>query len=63
MIKATWNGALLAESDQTVVVEGFDYFPPESLHREYFRESDTITICPRKGKANYFDIVVDGKIN
>jgi uncharacterized protein (DUF427 family) len=63
MKKAVWNGTVLAESDETVMVEGFAYFPPESLHREYFQASDTRTTCPRKGAASYFDIVVEGKVN
>ena len=53
MAKATWNGAVLAESDRTVVVEGNQYFPPDSVHAEYFRASDTHTICPWKGTASY----------
>ncbi|MHB9028458.1 MAG: DUF427 domain-containing protein [Candidatus Latescibacterota bacterium] len=63
MLKAVWNGTVLAESDKTVIVEGFTYFPPESLRREYFQASDKSTTCPRKGDASYFDIVVDGKVN
>ena len=63
MPKATWNGAVLAESERTQLVEGNHYFPPESLNREYFRESDKQTECPWKGTASYFDIVVDGQTN
>jgi uncharacterized protein (DUF427 family) len=62
-MKATWNGAVLAESDQTIVVEGNHYFPAESIRREYFAESDKHTTCPWKGVASYYDVVVDGKIN
>ncbi len=62
-MKATWNGAILAESNSTVVVEGNHYFPPDSINREYFRESDTQSTCPWKGLASYQDIVVDGKVN
>lgn len=63
MIRATWNGAVLAEADDTVVVEGNHYFPPDALHREYFATSDHRSVCPWKGQASYYDIVVDGKVN
>ena len=62
-MKATWNGAVLAESDETVVVEGNHYFPPDSLNRAFFRESDHETRCSWKGTASYYDVVVDGKTN
>ena len=62
-MKATWNGATLAESDETVVVEGNHYFPPASLDRSFVRESDHTTVCPWKGTAGYFDVVVDGETN
>ncbi|HEX9069623.1 MAG TPA: DUF427 domain-containing protein [Ktedonobacterales bacterium] len=62
-MKAVWNGATLAESDATIVVEGNHYFPASTINREYFRESQSHTICPWKGQASYFDIEVDGKIN
>jgi uncharacterized protein (DUF427 family) len=62
-MRATWNGVVLAESDGTVVVEGNHYFPEESINREYFRESGTHTVCPWKGTASYFDVVVDGEVN
>ena len=62
-MRATWNGATIAESDDTVVVEGNHYFPPASLDRRYLRESDHTTVCPWKGTAGYFDVVVDGKTN
>ena len=62
-MKAIWNGAALAESDDTVVVEGNHYFPLSSIKREYFRNSDTHTSCYWKGQASYYDIVVDGKVN
>jgi uncharacterized protein (DUF427 family) len=63
MARAVWNGAVLAESDQTVQVEGNDYFPPDSLNKEYFTESSTTSRCPWKGLAHYYDVVVDGKTN
>ena len=63
MAKATWNGAVLAESDETVVVEGNHYFPKASVHWDYFQESNRHTTCAWKGVASYYTIVVDGKIN
>jgi uncharacterized protein (DUF427 family) len=62
-MKATWNNALLAESDETVVVEGNHYFPANSIQLEHFRESATHTTCPWKGIASYYDVVVNGEIN
>jgi len=62
-MKALWNGATLAESDDTVVIEGNHYFPASSINRSHFRPSDTHTTCPWKGEASYYDISVDGKIN
>ncbi|QKD84543.1 DUF427 domain-containing protein [Thermoleptolyngbya sichuanensis A183] len=63
MPKATWNGAVLAESDRCVVVEGNQYFPPDAIQSEYFQPSDTHTTCPWKGVASYYNIVVDGRVN
>ncbi|BAU42342.1 DUF427 domain-containing protein [Leptolyngbya sp. O-77] len=63
MPKATWNGAVLAESDRCVVVEGNQYFPPDAIQSEYFQPSDTHTTCPWKGVASYYNIVVDGQVN
>lgn len=63
MFRAVWNGAVLAESDDTIVVEGNHYFPPESLRREYFRPSKTRTRCFWKGEASYYTVVVDGMEN
>lgn len=63
MIRATWNGAVLAESDRTVIVEGNHYFPAEDVRREYLEESSTHTRCPWKGVATYYDVVVDGSAN
>lgn len=60
-MKAVWNGQVVAESDQTVVVEGNHYFPPEAVKRDYFKPSDRHTVCPWKGTASYYDVVVDGK--
>ena len=57
-MRAVWNGAVLAESDKTIVVEGNYYFPPEAIHKDYFIENSKHTICPWKGVASYYDIVV-----
>ena len=62
-MKATWQDATLAESDETVVVEGNHYFPADSIRREYFSESDAYTTCPWKGEASYYDISVNGEVN
>jgi uncharacterized protein (DUF427 family) len=62
-MKATWKGEVLAESDETVVVEGNHYFPAASIKRERFRESETHTVCPWKGTASYYDVVVGGDVN
>jgi uncharacterized protein (DUF427 family) len=63
MPKATWNGAVIAESNRGVVVEGNQYFPIDSVKREYLRDSSTQTVCSWKGTASYYDVVVDGKTN
>ncbi|HEX8299239.1 MAG TPA: DUF427 domain-containing protein [Rubricoccaceae bacterium] len=62
-MKALWNGAILAESDATVVVEGNHYFPTESLVAAHFADSDHHTTCPWKGVASYKTVVVDGREN
>lgn len=62
-MKATWNGATLAESDQTTVVEGNHYFPNDAINDEYFQPSETHTVCGWKGTASYYDIAVNGEIN
>jgi uncharacterized protein (DUF427 family) len=63
MPTATWNGAVLAESDATIVVEGNHYFPPDSVDRSYLRDSDRTSRCFWKGIARYKDVVVDGQVN
>ena len=63
MPRATWRGALLAESDDTVVVEGNHYFPPGSLVREHLVDSPTTSVCGWKGTARYYDVVVEGESN
>ena len=62
-IRATWNGAVLAQSDDTVVVEGNHYFPPEDVVDDHFEPSDTHSVCPWKGTASYRTVVVDGVRN
>jgi uncharacterized protein (DUF427 family) len=62
-MRAIWHGVVLAESDDTIVVEGNHYFPPGSIKKEYFRESKTHTTCSWKGVASYYDIVVNGEVN
>lgn len=63
MAKATWKDAVIAESDDTVVVEGNQYFPPEAVRREHLRPSSTHTTCPWKGVASYYDVVVGDAVN
>jgi len=62
-LKATWNGAVIAESDQTRLVENNYYFPPQSVKRELLKQSDTHTVCPWKGTASYYTIAVNGEEN
>lgn len=62
-MKAIWNGATIAESADTVVVEGNHYFPLASVQRDYLRPSETHTDCPWKGEASYYDLVVEGQVN
>jgi uncharacterized protein (DUF427 family) len=63
MVKAVWNNTVIAEANQAEVVEGNHYFPPESLHQQYFRKSDTSSVCPWKGMANYYTIIVGDREN
>ncbi|HVN09598.1 MAG TPA: DUF427 domain-containing protein [Patescibacteria group bacterium] len=63
MPKAVWKGAVIAESNATVVIEGNHYFPPDSVHREYLKLSSTTSQCPWKGKASYYDVEVNGERN
>jgi uncharacterized protein (DUF427 family) len=60
-MKAQWKNTVLAESQETLVVEGRHYFPPNSVVRDYLRDSRTRTTCPWKGEASYYDLVVDGE--
>ena len=61
--RATWNGAVLAESADTVVVEGNHYFPLIDVRQEHLRQSESHTTCHWKGVASYYDVVVDGSVN
>ena len=62
-MKATWNNAVIAESNDTVVVEGNHYFPSDSVSKAHLQPSGTHTICPWKGEASYYNVVVDGETN
>ena len=61
MARATWNGAVIAESEETVVVEGNHYFPPDSIRWDHLSESASHTTCPWKGLASYYHVEVDGQ--
>jgi uncharacterized protein (DUF427 family) len=63
MARAIWNGVTVAQSDVFEVVEGNVYFPPQALDRAYVQPSAKTTVCPWKGVAHYYDLVVDGKTN
>ena len=63
MARATWHGAVIAESDTFEIVEGNVYFPPGAVKREHLRESSTHTVCPWKGTASYYTVVVGGQEN
>ena len=63
MKKAIWNGVVIAESDQTKNVEGNAYFPPDSIKSEYFKPSETHTVCHWKGTASYYNLEVNGEVN
>lgn len=62
-MKAIWNDKIIAESDNTINIEGNQYFPPHSINQEYFVESETNTVCHWKGTASYYDVVVNGETN
>ena len=63
MARAVWNGVVLAESDETEIVEGNHYFPPDAVNKEYLKDSGTQTTCPWKGQASYYSVEVDGQVN
>ncbi|RAU83619.1 DUF427 domain-containing protein [Pontibacter arcticus] len=62
-MKAIWNETVIADSDQTIEIEGNQYFPANSIKQEYFEKSETHTTCPWKGEASYYHIKVNGKVN
>lgn len=62
-MKAIWNGQVIAQSDDTLVVEGNHYFPADTIRQEYFQDSQTQTYCPWKGTASYLNITVGGQVN
>jgi uncharacterized protein (DUF427 family) len=62
-MKAIWNGAVIAQSDDLVVVEGNQYFPDSSLNRDYVSFSNHKTSCPWKGQASYYSLIVNGEMN
>ncbi len=62
-MKAIWNGKVIAESDQTIVIENNHYFPKDSIQQEFFKESSTHSTCPWKGEASYYSLEVDGATN
>ncbi len=62
-MKAIWNNTIIAESDETIVVEGNHYFPPASVNFELFKKTDTHTTCPWKGVASYYSVEVNGELN
>ena len=63
MPKAIWNGQVIAESNDTVVVEGNHYFPADAIKKEFYKDGDMSSVCPWKGKASYYSLEVDGKEN
>lgn len=63
MVTARWNGTVIAESNDTVIVEGNHYFPRDAVKTEYLRDSETTSICPWKGTASYHSLEVDGETN
>lgn len=62
-MKAIWNNEIIAESDQTIVIEGNHYFPPDSINTKYFKSSETHTTCPWKGVASYYSLEANGSVN
>ncbi len=62
-MKAIWNGKIIAESNETRLIEGNHYFPADSLKNEHFEKTDLTSVCPWKGTANYYSVKVDGKTN
>lgn len=62
-MKAIWNNTVIAESNETIVVENNHYFPADSINKEYFKSSDLHSTCPWKGQASYYTVDVDGNRN
>jgi uncharacterized protein (DUF427 family) len=62
-MKTIWNGKVIAESDKTINIEGNQYFPPESVKKEFLTHNNTHTVCPWKGTASYYDVEVEGRTN
>ncbi len=62
-MKAIWNGKIIAQSNETIVIESNHYFPPQSVNNEFLKETETHSSCPWKGEASYYSISVDGKTN
>lgn len=62
-MKAVWNGEIIAESNNTIIIEGNHYFPPNSINKEFLSNSDTHTYCISKGQASYFSVNVSGQLN
>lgn len=62
-MKAIWNGHVIAESDETVEIEGNHYFPPSAVKNEYLQQSPNTSVCPWKGEARYYNLEVDGSRN
>lgn len=62
-MKAIWKNTVIAESNDTIIVENNHYFPAHAIHQQYFISSDSNTICPWKGTASYYSLLVDGEEN
>ena len=62
-MKAIWNGEVIAESNETVVVEGNHYFPPDAVNKAFLQSSETHTVCGWKGTASYYNVAVNGEVN
>lgn len=62
-MKAIWNDQVIAESDETINIEGNPYFPPSAIKKEFFKPSDTQSVCPWKGTASYYNVEVSGEVN
>ena len=62
-MQAIWNGKTIARSNDTIVIEGNHYFPPDSINKEFFKENSNTTVCPWKGTASYYDVIVNGQTN